>query len=352
MQFLTQNERYFLQQTCRLFAVTVRSEASVNDIIKDFKAMEMVPQMSTIIAGIESNDNSHNQRSLKLFRKYMKKFKWHMKHNILAYDKQTWDKFMNLVLADTKSNMDIVLYLFDYGAIEQMLDVVVDYLKTADFSDKALKKTDDDTLDYDENDSDGEDEIDREIVSGMQYSTDRLLGNPDLIPMLCDILRNKDKWKIEDTYKKSRFIGDVLSILQKISRFRFYKYNKQIIDGGIIEILCVHVFGDRRIYRGTAWKMIVDLLSTPDKLLVIDEILENDKLIKEMTTKPDVSTDLIVYLFGHCEREKVMNIVSMLMKNGDENLSKDTKERLLGVLNKMTDKTMYDEFMQINVSPF
>ena len=71
MKFIGPNGRYVIQRCCRLFAISARKQSSLNDMERDLELIGMVPEISCIIQGIESNDKDENSKAMELYAKYM-----------------------------------------------------------------------------------------------------------------------------------------------------------------------------------------------------------------------------------------------------------------------------------------
>ena len=349
MKFLTQNNRFIAQQTCRLFAIAIRQEGAVNNAENDFKSMDMVPQIGTIIAGIASDDKEKQQRSLGLFRKYQGRYKWKLRNGMRRYDKSLWQKFIDIVLKDAASsqlNVEIALHLFVVGENDSMMKVVLNFLKTADFSDKnnsiyrslAIR---DDTA------KDGVITA-HEVIRSLKYNTDKVMCYYDeLIPCLCQILRNRNEWSYDNRFGKSHSIGNITSAIARIARFCFIKYNKLLMDNGILDILNELVSEVDLHFDPGTWEILSAFVETPGDLISVEEVMKEKRLIDMMIQHPQEGFKLIRTIFEYGTDEQRMNIINPLTElSTNDRMSKDNKNHLLNVLKRVNDTVAYQKFQK------
>ena len=334
MQFLTQNIRYVVQRTCRLFAVAIRQEGAVNDITEDFRSMYMVPNLRKIIDGIQSDDKDKNDQALQLFAKHMSKFQCILKSRVEQFDDDTWRKLVDLVLAhNSELNNNIGLFLFDMGVCAEMIPVGMKYLKNV----KEITGPN-------SNDADSIYPVDIiSAVCALGYKIDNFIYHPDIVPALLHVIQEMDNYQCKDPLDKERLLAAIYSCICEVSKFGLIEANQLLVDGGYMDVIQKFLAEKAGTYSSRSiWYTLNGFLDTPG-LITVDELFNKYNLFGYMVKHPNYSWMVVIKV---CEvgthEQRIRVIEGILSEKTHRNLMRGGRcQKILDVLEKIGDTVAY-----------
>ena len=346
MQFLTQNNRYMVQQTCRLFAISIRQEGAVNNVEKDFNSMKMIPNMKIMIENIASHDKDRNKTSLEIFAKYMHKNRWILANKLKNYDQTLWHRFQELVLSnDSELNMKIALFLFHNGFSSEMFEIVIKYLQNLRKYSRITKGQTETKL--------------PDIIQTMRYSTFKLFHHKELIPTLMQLITNKDSYSFKDKHEKRRFVEGVYHCIGEVAKFGVIQYNQQLIDQGFMDNIRDVLTGttsrmsDERLSDYATigiWNALAGFLDTPG-IMTIDQVFEeeNSNILNKVIKHPNYSAVFLIKIFRIGTHEQRMDLIKQISSKRGR-LGSRKHEKVLTALKDIGDMEAYDKFSEIKHS--
>ena len=334
MQFLTQNNRYVVQRTCRLFTIAIRQDGAVNDIKDDFTSMYMVPNLRKMIDGIASNDKDKNEQALQLFAKNMdnKGLRWILRSKIKYFDDEIWNKFMDLVLANNSElNTKICLFLFDMGVCREMTSMAMKYLKDMkEITGPNAYDAIDDVYQIDCSSA----------VRRLGYIVNNFIYHPDIVPTLLHILQEIDNYQYKESYHKTSLLSSIYSCIYEVSKFGLIAVNQLLVDEGYMDVIQKYLAQNAASYSSqTLWKTLNGFLDTPG-LITVDELLNKYHLFDYAVNYPDYSWMFVMKICEMGTHEQRMRVIEgMLDKNRINRMSKKKRrcQKILNILKKNGD---------------
>ena len=224
MKFLEQNDRYIIQQCCRLFAITARKESSVNTIYLDLPLMGITPYISTIIDGIQSDDNNLNLKSLQLYKTYMYRSRTDINWDLKAYDHNDnlFNKFLKLVNQhkSTELGQKIAVKIFGFTYDEPKISVFegIRYALQDNFKiiyQRSLKINEEKFENFEE--------------ENVERNENKNAENDDCNPIysIFETLSNSDIY-IDGIIKCDGLLDEIFNILNNYNILTFYSRDKMI----------------------------------------------------------------------------------------------------------------------------